>query len=417
MISQLIYNILVMSVVSSALIILFVSLRKIIIQYIGARWNYYLWFTVFIPCFAIWLPWSSPVTSPSITTTIQPLGMHIASAYTPFHLSLLSKMAVSVWLAGIAFCILYILFKHFQFTLVLKHKSRSMTARESEATKQILMPAQHSYVSRIRFSTAIQSPILCHLVKSRIYLPDHFFQNYTQTEQKYVLQHELVHLKRRDLLANAAMLVLGCLNWFNPIMYFAYRHFRNAQELSCDAVVSEKLSASEKKEYGYALLKTVINQSTPLPAMNCGWNTQTQLKERCQMLKFHGLKPMKVILGMGLFAATLCTAIAAPILEKHEFKNASSEIQFSANKMQTTLDGKGNMLNGRVQLSIDGNRIKIYADNVFVKYADNESNEVAEFIIYGKGLLEEGNHSLQFVNGTFNPTTDELSSEQIKRLN
>lgn len=132
------------------------------------------------------------------------------------------------------------------------------------------------------------------------------------------------------------------------------------------------------------------------------------------MLKFHYLKPIKAFLGVGLLTATICTAIAASNLEKHEIHSATSKITFAANMIQP-VDGKVNMLNGNVQLSI-GNRIKLSADKVLVKYADEGQLEVAEFTIYVKGTLTEGDHSMQFVNSTFNPNTSQLSAEKIDRI-
>jgi len=412
MINQLIYNVQVASLVSSTIAVLLILFRKIIIKNIGATWNYHIWFTIFIPWIAIWLPWNFlSSTDLKISTIIQPLSSHLLNTSGQFNISL-PKIFLVVWLSGIIICLIHILLNHFQFVSKLKANSRSIKLEELEAIKKVLANSQKKYLSIIYLSTAIESPMLCHLIKSKIYIPNNFFENYSTTEQKYVVQHELVHFQRRDLFTNAAMLVLCCFNWFNPIMFFAYRYFRNAQELSCDAVISQRLSLNEKKEYGYALLKTVINQYSQLPVMSCGWNTQKQLKERCQMLKFHHLKPIKSFLGVGLLMATICTAIAAPNLEKHELQSATSKIMFSANMIQPA-DGKGNMLNGNVQLSI-GNRINISADKVLVTYADEKQHEVAEFTIYGQGTLAEGDHSMRFMNGTFNPTY-QLSAEKIDR--
>jgi lipopolysaccharide export system protein LptA len=122
-------------------------------------------------------------------------------------------------------------------------------------------------------------------------------------------------------------------------------------------------------------------------------------------------KQIKAALGIGLLIATIGTTMAAPNLGKHVLQSSPSEITFAANMIQST-DGKENMLNGNVKLSI-GSRIKISADKVLVKYAEEGQHEIAEFIIYGKGTLTEGDHSMQFVNGTFNPNTSQLSAETI----
>jgi hypothetical protein len=145
-----------------------------------------------------------------------------------------------------------------------------------------------------------------------------------------VLQHEFFHFKRRDLLANGLMLLFGCINWFNPIMFFVYRYFRHSQELSCDAMISKQFTLLEKKAYGYALVKTVINQSSETSSVSCWWNTGIELKERCQMLKFNHSKPIKALIGGFILISTIFTTFAAVSLENRDALFAYSA--FSANE-------------------------------------------------------------------------------------
>lgn len=414
MINQLLHNILIGSLVSSMLVIFLISFRKIIIKNIGAIWNYYAWFTIFVPWVAIWLPWNFlSSTNLKVSTFIQPLSRTLLD--TPHQFTIfLPTIFIFIWLSGVIICLIHILFNHLTFVSKLEKNSRSMKIKEQDIITRLLTNNQKKYLSRIHISEVIESPMICHFLKEKIYLPTNFFDKYSSTEQKYVMQHEFVHIKRYDLTMNVVMCILCCFNWFNPIMFYAYRHFRNAQELSCDALVSQTLPSYEKKEYGYALLKTVINQSTKFPVMSCGWNTQKQLKERCQMLKFHHLKPIKTFLGIGLLTAIICTAIAAPKLGEHKMQFITSKITFAANIIQPA-DEKGNMLIGNVQLSVE-NKVNITANKVLVKYADKSKHAVAEFTIYGEGVLTEGEHSMRFINGTFNPNTYQLYAEKIDRI-
>ena len=58
---------------------------------------------------------------------------------------------------------------------------------------------------------------------------------------EHVLLHELAHLKRRDLLVNAAQSFLHILYWFNPVLWFAGRQLRHLREICCDATVGNLL--------------------------------------------------------------------------------------------------------------------------------------------------------------------------------
>jgi len=344
MTDQLMHGIVGASLCSTGLAIVFITTRKILARYIGSRWNYYMWFSVFIPWAAIWIsfyPWTiaavliiytlvKPIISPVLIYT--PIGSKIFYIITngSNYSMILSKLCFLLWITGTLTCLSYIILRHFQFVKVLRKYSRPMTLHEKEVINESLTSSQQRNISRIYLSKSVSSPMICHIIHSKIYLPDNFFQNYTLPEQKYVLQHEFFHFKRRDLLANSLMLLLCCINWFNPIMFFVYRYFRNSQELSCDAMVSKQFTWLEKKAYGYALVKTVINQSSETSSVSCWWNTGIELKERCQMLKFNHSKPMKALIGGFILISTIFTTIAAVSLENCDALFAYSA--FSANK-------------------------------------------------------------------------------------
>ena len=74
MVSQLLHNIYIASLCSTIFASLFIFLRKFFIKSIGARWNYYLWFIIFIPWLAAWLPLNfSPDTTFNFQILTNPL--------------------------------------------------------------------------------------------------------------------------------------------------------------------------------------------------------------------------------------------------------------------------------------------------------------------------------------------------------
>lgn len=340
MTDQLMHGVFGASLCSTVLAFLLITTRRIFVRHIGPRWNYYMWFSVFVPWGAIWVPfypWTIAAVL-SIYTLIKPIISPVL-IYTPIvskiffiitngsrYSVIIAKVFFILWITGTLGCLSYIIFRHFQFVKTLKKYSRQMTLNEKEVISESLTSYLKKNISRIYLSKAVKSPMICHVINSKIYLPDSFFRDYTLTEQKYVLQHEFFHFKRRDLLANSLMLLLCCINWFNPIMIFVYRYFRNSQELSCDALVSKKFTPIEKKAYGYALVKTVINQASLSSSVSCWWNTGIELKERCQMLKFNHSKPMKALIGVFILISTIFTTIAAVSLENRDALFAFSAV-------------------------------------------------------------------------------------------
>jgi len=96
MITQLIHGVFAASLCSTALAIFFISTRKIIVRYVGATWNYYIWFSVFIPWVAIWVPfyfWTVPAVL-TIYTLIKPILSPVLIHHHENHLMPYRSVAV-----------------------------------------------------------------------------------------------------------------------------------------------------------------------------------------------------------------------------------------------------------------------------------------------------------------------------------
>ncbi len=125
-------------------------------------------------------------------------------------------------------------------------------------------------------------PAAIGLLRPRVVLPAGFAQRYSPQEQALVLHHERIHIRRGDLQVNAAVALLCCLYWFNPLLLLTLRRCREDQELSCDERVIAA-NGDARRSYGMAMLKTELALS-PLP-VGCHWQNHHPLKERIAMLK------------------------------------------------------------------------------------------------------------------------------------
>ena len=150
-------------------------------------------------------------------------------------------------------------------------------------------------------------PYITGLITPRIVLPHDFFTRFDATQQQLILQHELTHWRRGDLHLNYLALVLVSLFWFNPLVWLAYRQYRNAQELACDAVVTKYASKAERIAYGYALLSSTQQSSAnwwPLTHHYGDFNTMkqriTQLQRQQGISKIVVLGAMALVLGATL---------------------------------------------------------------------------------------------------------------------
>jgi len=75
-----------------------------------------------------------------------------------------------------------------------------------------------------------------------------------QGDLEYILRHELMHIKRRDLWYKWAFQMLLCIHWFNPILHWVAREMNKDCELSCDEALMRGMDSKERRVYGNVLL-------------------------------------------------------------------------------------------------------------------------------------------------------------------
>lgn len=106
------------------------------------------------------------------------------------------------------------------------------------------------------------SPMLFGLFQPRLLLPRHLRQ-FDPAQQQMIVEHELTHLRRRDLHWMSAGLLLQTLLWFNPFMWLLRAQLAWAQELGCDRDVLRGRPPAQRKAYAAALVAQLRLQHRP----------------------------------------------------------------------------------------------------------------------------------------------------------
>lgn len=125
--------------------------------------------------------------------------------------------------------------------------------------KKNLCTAVH-YEKNIWESDMITSPFVFGFFKPRIYIPF----NLTQIEFNNIVEHERSHIKHGDHLWKLLAYLLLILNWYNPLIWLAYKKFIDDMELACDERVIKKMNISARKNYAEILLNCTVNQTLTL---------------------------------------------------------------------------------------------------------------------------------------------------------
>jgi len=151
--------------------------------------------------------------------------------------------------------------------------------------------------------------MLIGVMRPCIIIPD---INFNEIQFKNILLHEIVHLKRFDILVKWLIMIAISIHWFNPLMYFIKKDINNSCELACDEAVIKNLSQAEKQDYGDTLISVVAQHKDPTGILQVTMCEEKKgLKERLVAIMNHSRKSKKVIifsvilLGSLIFGALL----------------------------------------------------------------------------------------------------------------
>src|SRR5262249_17241176 len=106
------------------------------------------------------------------------------------------------------------------------------------------------------------------------------------SERATLFAHELAHFRRRDHWVRLVEAAASVLYWWHPVLWWARRQLREAEEQCCDAWVVSTLDGA-KRTYATALLQTIafLSQArSHLPAAASGIGQVRHLRRRLTMI-------------------------------------------------------------------------------------------------------------------------------------
>lgn len=133
---------------------------------------------------------------------------------------------------------------------------------------------------------AVITPSLHGFVRPMLLLPRGFVETFSHEQLRFVVLHELAHLRRSDVLVNWLTTFAQALHWFNPLVHLAAARIAEERELACDALALERLRDDERSAYGGTVLAVLdrMRQPSPAPGLVGMTATHRQLKRRIQMI-------------------------------------------------------------------------------------------------------------------------------------
>ncbi|MEX1376163.1 MAG: DUF6034 family protein [Eubacteriales bacterium] len=182
----------------------------------------------------------------------------------------------------------------------------------------------------IFISEDITVPMAYSLFSPKILLPQNMIMHMDETKMELILMHELMHIKRLDILKNYLWLAAKAIYWFNPLVWIGYRQYVSDTEICCDYHVMKRLDEDLKIHYSQSLLDAakMINKKPvySAPYMLSFCESETKLRRRIMNI----LQPIKQSKKQ-----TAVLAIMIMIISVCCFTTACQQVQPSPTPMAT----------------------------------------------------------------------------------
>ncbi|HEY9131749.1 MAG TPA: M56 family metallopeptidase [Dyella sp.] len=294
---------------SSLGLILVLLLRRPACRLFGASPAFLLWLLPIAFCALPWLP-SERLVAVLPPLRVVPDGASLLAARMP--MPLLGLGLGSLWLAGVAACLLRLSTHYVHIRMTSKHLAQPLPDLGNFA------PA------RVRIADI--GPAVLWAPRPLLLLPEDFLTRFDANERACVLRHELTHLRRGDAWWSLFAELVFSLLWFHPLAWIALPRFRLDQELACDER-SLRDAPEQRAHYAHALLHSAGVSFAPAITP---WLTHPQLKERLRMIQQVAFGVSRRRLGYLVIGLVMSgSAMIAQAAAQHAPQGATADAQFN----------------------------------------------------------------------------------------
>lgn len=268
--------------------------------------------------------------SKMVTKTSEPEVKVSSEKQTTFSLY---KLALYVWLAGVIILAAITFLTNRRLYSYIKKQPDITDEQVTTVFNRCKQSMKMKKAVSLRLAGKIASPTVFSFFRPKVLLSKKHMKVLNEQQLQYVFYHELAHIKRNDVAVNWIMYSLILLNWFNPILWYAYFCMREDQELACDAYALTFIDKEEQIAYGHTIITLLEHYSYQLPSLaNLSRNKRT-LKRRIIMIKkfqkkSYRLSLLGVIVIVAIASLSLFNARATEGKEKQKDKVEQSKDAF-----------------------------------------------------------------------------------------
>ncbi|MBU3146063.1 M56 family metallopeptidase [Clostridium sp. CF012] len=161
------------------------------------------------------------------------------------------------WILGVVLLIGILSSGHKKLRKIIRASVKNISSTHKEILYKCMKTMNIRPEVELLYSTKIISPSLCGFIKPKILIPLSVAVNVCDEEFKYIIMHELTHLKNKDMFINWVITLLSITYWFNPLLLYGFHRMRQDCEFSCDNQVISYLDEGGHLHYGNALIRVL----------------------------------------------------------------------------------------------------------------------------------------------------------------
>lgn len=168
--------------------------------------------------------------------------MNLYAKSEHIHKKIVMAVILTIWIIGIIIAVVH---KMREWNKVKGYLIKG-TSKGDGVAEKILREIDSECPIKIEYNLAIAEPFIKGLRHPVIYLPE---KECNEKELEFILMHEYLHWKRKDLWKKFIINIIGMIFWWNPLAYLLCKDLDQIIELNCDNAMSKKYSEMDTLYY------------------------------------------------------------------------------------------------------------------------------------------------------------------------
>lgn len=279
------------------------------------------------------------------------------------------QVCIYVWILGFLVALAYHGLMHYKFLKMIRRWGEQPDMQMNDTLQKIKTNMGINMPVELKICPFISSPMMIGFIKPTILLPRTDFSSY---QLSFILKHELVHFKRKDLWYKSLVIFATVIHWFNPLIYVMAKTIASICEVSCDVEVISKTDIETRQQYSETIISVIQNHTRMQTAFSTNfYGGKSKMKTRILSIMDTRKKRAGVLILCIVVLGTLGTGVVYGSNKKMNSVPQTTVIQDSTSNEETVVKEptKQELLSeyGPYGISFDKDG-KMYFDNELVRY-------------------------------------------------